>query len=231
MPTVPVDDQSTASAAVEVLAGRFHYAACVGVLHHVPDPFAALQGLSDSLLPGGVLQLATYSAISVQTWRPAARLLLHELAPDLVDPSGELRRRPSDLELQSVRRKIFELAEEGPAGKASRLWGSETATTICEFAEFYSAGGTLDLLFHPLERTFTLLQLDDMLSKAGLQPIGVFFANSESDSVARAAYRKHEGGRWALTDPEQAKLPNWHALELKHKELFGRMHILYSRKI
>ena len=223
------------SAASKLFVDRFHYAACIGVLHHVPDPFAALQGLSRALLPGGVLQLATYSSISVQSWRPAARRLLHDLNPDLVDASGELRRRPTERELQCVRRMIFELADEGESDKdnSARPTGDsvETARTICLFEEFYSAGGTLDLLFHPLETAFTLLQLDDMLRRASFQPIGVFFANAASDSVARAAYREHGEGRWASTDPEQADLLNWHALELKQTELFGRMHIVHARRL
>ena len=73
---------------------------------------------------------------------------------------------------------------------------------------------------------FTLLELRALLSAAGLEPVTVFFASLENDRVARAAYRAARP-----LDVEQADLAAWHELELRQPELFGRMHLLYCRRV
>ena len=85
------------------IAPKFHLVMCYGVLHHCAEPAAALRQLVEStLLPGGVLQLGTYSTLSVQAWRPHARRLLHRLAPDVVDADGEVARQPTLAELRAI---------------------------------------------------------------------------------------------------------------------------------
>ena len=78
---------------------RFHLVCCIGVLHHVHAPPAALALLvRSSLLPGGLLQLATYSRLSVDTWRPRARALPHSAYPTWSTRQADCfgsRRRPS----------------------------------------------------------------------------------------------------------------------------------------
>ena len=53
----------------------FHQVACIGVLHHCPNPAKALGRLARALEVGGVMQLATYSRLSVHTWLARARKL------------------------------------------------------------------------------------------------------------------------------------------------------------
>ena len=81
--------------------------------------------------------------------------------------------------------------------------------------------------YTPLEETIQLLSAAKALvglHGAGCSPVGLFFADAETDRRARQAYR--EGGG---TDAEQADLERWHALERGDPELFGRMHCLYAR--
>ena len=93
---------------------------CIGMLHHVPrvDVPRALEKLAGALLEGGVLQLGTYSTLSICTWWPCMRRtlpliasdcmlmasliacrwpgmrrLLHRLAPAIVDVAGTLLRQ------------------------------------------------------------------------------------------------------------------------------------------
>jgi SAM-dependent methyltransferase len=90
---------------------KFHLVMCFGVVHHCTDPAAALRRLvRATLLPGGVLQLGTYSTYAVRTWRPAARTLLHRIAPEVVSEDGELIRLPTPNELRAIRSAILELA-------------------------------------------------------------------------------------------------------------------------
>ena len=246
--------EDVAAAGVEVeaapLAQRFHLACCIGVLHHIPQPATVLKRLvGSSLLPGGLLQLATYSTLSVRTWFGRARKLLHALLPEVVDDAGGLIRQPTDDELRSVRGNIFALAsEDGDAAEDGGAGGSSedtegartsaadataaaaaeelrsTAAMLLKFDEFYCAGGVRDLLFHPCETTFTLLELDEMLRAARCEPVGVFFSTLEADRDARRAYRE-EGG----IDAHQSDLRRWHEAELKRNQIFGRMHCVWAR--
>jgi hypothetical protein len=103
---------------------------------------------------------------------------------------------------------------------------ASTARLLLKFDEFYSYGGVLDLLFHPLERCFTLLELQAMAAAAGLKVVGVFFARLDVDRKARRAYRD----RWP-DDAAQADLARWHELEEADNQLFGRMHCLWLQRI
>ena len=61
---------TAALTAATLLGERFHLVCCVGVLHHIPNHAAALRVLAEgALLPGGLLQLATYTKLGVDTWR------------------------------------------------------------------------------------------------------------------------------------------------------------------
>ena len=236
------------------LAQRFHLACCIGVLHHIPQPAAVLQRIvTASLLPGGLLQLATYSTLSVRTWHGRARRLLHALLPEVVDEAGGLIRQPTDDELRAVRGKIFALAAEagdaadaaedddtawsgvvtgdGTAAAASAAASAaavhelrSTAAMLLKFDEFYCAGGVRDLLFHPCETTFTLIELDEMLRAARCEPVGVFFSTLEADRDARRAYCEAGG-----LDAHQSDLRRWHEVELKRNQIFGRMHCVWAR--
>jgi len=211
------------------IAPGFHLVCCIGVLHHLGDVAGGLRQLERALLPGGVLQLATYSHISVDTWRPAAKRLLHKLTPNLIDATGGLVRQPDAAELCALRARVFELAGGGGAGDPLEEEEEEEtriASALLDFEELYSSAGARDLLFHPQERALTLLELDDLLSAAHLKPIGVFFASTEADRLARAAYRAAPQG----TDPSQAKLRLWHQLEESQPHLFGRMHVVFCQK-
>ena len=91
-----------------------------------------------------------------------------------MDAAGSLRRQPTPDELCAFRARTFELAR-GPAAAATGAEGGDgeqaveedraTAAMLLRFDEFYSSGGCRDLLFHPQEQTFTLLQLEAMLAE------------------------------------------------------------------
>merc|ERR1719203_1338635 len=83
----------------------------------------------------------------------------------------------------------------------------------------------LDLLFHPLETRFTLLELESgPLRRAALRPIGIFFMDVNADLKARRSFRERYGTE---VDPHMVDLGRWHALEEQDPDLFGRMHWLF----
>ena len=106
-----------------------------------------------------------------------------------------------------------------------RITGSEA---------FYTASGALELVFQPIETSFTLEQLGALADGAGLDVLGVWFESVEADRAARHAYNRSaaaEGG-FAHADAQdrQIDLGRWHRLEQMEPELFGRTHTLYLQK-
>ena len=250
--SVQSSDDAASACHARHIAPKFHFVCCFGVLHHTTNPVAALSQLaSAALLPGGVLQVATYSALSVCTWRPHARRLLHRMAPQVIDARGDLRRQPTPHELRHIRALVLELSRAGADGAAATesptarevrerlgaMAGAEgeaardvaTARMLTMFEELYCSGGFLDLLFHPQEAMFTLHELHSMLDMAGLESLGVAFLSAAADRRGRDAFRSAEGGAWCARDPCMCDLRLWHQLEVAHPHLFGRMHVVYCR--
>ncbi|CAJ1415852.1 unnamed protein product [Effrenium voratum] len=144
-----------------LVGNGFHLVICCGVLHHLPDPCAGLRRLSALLAPSGwtnlvvfkalhelglqppdVLQLATYSSLSFQSWQPTVQ------AARSISGAKKVR------EIRKEALKAYEdrcnfLARSGP--KPVNSFG--TFQRLGQGEEFYTYAGVLDLLFHPLERT------------------------------------------------------------------------------
>jgi hypothetical protein len=87
--------------------------------------------------------------------------------------------------------------------------------------DFYSVGGTRDLLFHVQEHRFTLPQI-----AAALDGLGLDFAGFASlDRTAAAGYRDR-----FPHDPEMRTLSGWAAFESDHPDTFARMYQFWVRK-
>ncbi|CAJ1365688.1 unnamed protein product [Effrenium voratum] len=192
-----------------LVGNGFHLVICCGVLHHLPDPCAGLRRLSELLAPSGVLQLATYSSLSFQSWQPTVQAWLRDLpAAKGLSPNS---RTPTQAEVREIRKQALKAYEERP----------EACQLLRHFPEFYTYAGVLDLLFHPLERTFTLVELlEGPITSARLRPLGVFFLDVNSDISARAKFRAGHGN----AEAKMADLRCWHQLEVQDPEIFGRMH-------
>ena len=228
---------------------QFELAAAVGVLHHVPrvDAPRALHALASTLKPGGVLQLATYSTLGIASWWAPVRRLVRRLAPSLVNEHGQLLRQPAPYELRELRAAVMRLGLPAVAGSGTQLeWqptpkAQEVATEeemlarnhVVRCAEFYTSTGCRDLMLHPCETSFTLIELGQMLDGAGLDLVGLWFGSLDVDRRAREAYAQSAiASGYALGDgpDRQVDLARWHTLEEAQPELFGRMHVLFAQK-
>ena len=91
-----------------------------------------------------------------------------------------------------------------------------------------------DLLLHPCECSFTLLELRTLIESAGLELVGVWFQSPDADRRARQLYDRSaaETGGYAIGDAadRQLDLGRWHALEQVNMDLFGRMHVIYAQR-
>ncbi|CAE7535875.1 rplX [Symbiodinium pilosum] len=196
-----------------LLRDGFNFIVCCGVLHHLADPSLGLQRLASLLVPDGVLQLATYSTFSFQTWRPQVEAWLEKLpAARQILPGS---RTPSRPEVRALRREVLAAPKEDPESKEAR-------EMLIHFPEFFTYSGLLDLLFHPAERTFTLRELlEGPVAAARLSPLGVFFLDVNTELVARRSFAKRFTKE---PDVKMADLRLWHSLEEEEPEIFGRMH-------
>jgi SAM-dependent methyltransferase len=144
------------------LGQRFHFIACSGVLHHLPDPEAGWAALAEVLEPGGVMRLMVYSEPARAEIR-AAQTLLAELGAGLGDDRAD-----GDL-LREARRRLI-------AAPPALVEGS---------IDFYTLHGVHDLLFHPQEDGFDVARIGRTLDALGLD----LLAFDLPSPALRARYR------------------------------------------
>ena len=129
--------------------GPFDYIDCCGVLHHLPDPPAALRALERSLAPGGGIGLMVYAPHG----RTGVYMLQDALA--LLAPAGE----PPPVRLDTARRVMRHL----PA----TAWLRANAN----FADHLTGGdaGLYDLLLNPRDAAYGIADVLALLDGAGLE--------------------------------------------------------------
>lgn len=141
--------EASLTALGELELGLFDYIDCCGVLHHLPDPSAALRGLVGLLAPGGGMGLMVYA--------PYGRtgVYMVQEALEILAPHGE---KPAE-RLGTARRVMAAL----PATAWLRQNGN--------FGDHLTGGdaGLYDLLLNPRDRAYTIAAFLDLLDGAGLE--------------------------------------------------------------
>jgi SAM-dependent methyltransferase len=127
------------------LGRGFDHVVCTGVLHHLPDPDAGLRALHDVLEPTGALHLMVYApygragAYMLQDY--CRRLGIGHTAQEIRDLAATLKALPTDHPLAPLLRHSPDFADKA---------------------------GLADALLHPQDRSYTVPQLLDFLSRADL---------------------------------------------------------------
>jgi len=135
---------------------QFDVIESAGVLHHMADPLAGWQVLTDCLKPGGLMKVALYSETARDSVVRARELIAEmKLSDDIKD-------------ILDFRMSIVNSSEE----LDSRF------SRITNFSDFYSSSEFRDLLFHVQEHRFTLPQLSQCLKELDLKFAGFEFWNS-----------------------------------------------------
>ena len=132
---------------VEKLNTKFDIIESMGVLHHMDDPMAGWQALTECLKSGGLMKIGLYSKI--------ARKPISDIRKNIATSKRQL----SDEEILLVRKKII-------------LSTKPEHELIKNFRDFYSLSEIRDLLFHVKEHSFTLPQIKVCLNNLGLKFCG-----------------------------------------------------------
>lgn len=173
------------------LKERFQLIICGGVLHHLQDPLSGWQVLSGLLAEGGLMKIALYS-----TRARAGVAAARELFADLPHNGITLDK------IRECRQMILDLPEEHPA------------RSVVYSPDFRSASGFRDLVLHTMEHTYTLPDINRMLTALGLRFLGFEL----TPEVLGAFKRLHPG-----SDSER-NLDLWDRFEQLHPEVFAGMY-------
>ena len=132
--------------------GKYHYIECSGVLHHMQDPKLGWQRLLDSLIPGGILKIALYSA----TARQDITKERYKIA--------QLKMEPTPANIRRYRQAM--------------LNQKERSSVVTMFSDFYSLSECRDLLFHQHEQCFSWEKVQEHCESLHVKFLGILNAGS-----------------------------------------------------
>jgi len=149
---------------VELLGKQFDYILSTGVLHHMQDPVAGWQALTNVLQPGGFMKIALYSELARQ----------HIVAiRDFIEQQG-FKSDPDGI--RACRAAISDLPE------------NDNKKLILGSPDFYSLSVCRDLIFHAQEHRFSIPQIEEILKTLGLVFTGFGFDMQEPAQLYRQMF-------------------------------------------
>jgi SAM-dependent methyltransferase len=157
---------------------KFSLIECIGVLHHLQDPLKGCEVILSALENGGIAKIGLYSTY--------ARVPIADLAN--LASKNEIPYAPSNLE------KIRNLSIQNYKYKRIR--------EIVNSQDFYSRSGCMDLLFNPLEKTFTTRDIRSLIRILDCEFAG-FEKEEQNKSPAFRKFNEHSNmgslfGAWEL---------------------------------
>ncbi len=166
------------------IAGRFHIIECLGVLHHMADPYAGWRALIGCLAPQGKLLVGLYSA--------TARRLITELTSDPAFPGPGCEERA----LRKFLRTLLDRPAEQPGGQLKLG------------PDFYSASEFRDLAAHVSERCVTLAEVRSFLAENSLAFRGFWIDQTHLDRFHRQFPAEPWPGRLEAWEEFEAANPH-----------------------
>lgn len=140
--------------------GPFDLIDAYGVLHHLPDFSAGLRALRARLSPAGILRLMVYHRDARRLEESARRAFRIAGVRTLAHAKRMLARARDDSPLSRLKERSFDLRTDA---------------------------GIADALLHPLARVFTVRELAEELSAAGLAPLRYVHPGALPDPAAETA--------------------------------------------
>jgi SAM-dependent methyltransferase len=126
------------------LQREFDIVECVGVLHHMADPWAGWRSLLSRLRPDGLMYIGLYSAVSRRNLA-ALRSDPHHPGPGCDDPAA-----------RAYRARLLDLAD------------GEAGAELQQSPDFYNLNEFRDLVLHESEQHVMIAEIEDFLAKHNL---------------------------------------------------------------
>jgi hypothetical protein len=167
----------------------------VGTLHHTKDPIKAWQNLRSRLLPGGFMKIGLYSHLGRQAveWVKKIHLPKNAVASTIN-------------QLRNWRQRLLLSTRDNHLNALLRL------------NDFYYAAGFKDLLFHERERTFSLLEIEQILAQLNLTFLGL-------DVDDRIRFLFHQ----MFPNSDGKNLAEWITFEQRYQDAFIGMYQFWCR--
>ncbi|MEZ5925321.1 MAG: methyltransferase domain-containing protein [Hyphomicrobiaceae bacterium] len=146
--------------ALEPTRQQFDVVECVGVLHHMADPWAGLDHVTSLVKPGGLAYLGLYSGIA----RRQIAALRQD--PDYPGPGC------SDHAARIYRQKLIDRTD---------------GDTFAQSRDFYSLSEFRDLALHESEQPLLLADIAQHLESSGLEFLG-FTSDPDGEAKFASAY-------------------------------------------
>jgi SAM-dependent methyltransferase len=166
------------------LRERYQIIECLGVLHHMADPFAGWRKLLACLAPGGKMLVGLYSA--------TARRVISALKSDRAYPGAEC----DDRALRSFRHQLLTRAP------------SDLGGDLKLGPDFYTASEFRDLTCHVSERCVTLAEIGGFLAANALAFRGFWLDARELDAFHGVYPDEPWPGRLELWQEFEAARPH-----------------------
>ena len=176
--------------------GQFDVVESAGVVHHLPIPLEGLRILTDLLKPGGLFFLGLYSRVGRKPVIHAKQTLKAMDHPQT----------PSEMRL--VRETLI-------------ANGSPQIETLKGWVDFYCMSEFRDLLFHPIEHHYDLIEIEHALIKNGLR-----FAGFEG----RTRFLLQEFRNLYPAEGDICDLAKWHSFEEQAPSAFSGMYQFWAQK-
>jgi len=149
---------------------QFDLIECVGVLHHLGDPFAGWQVLVDLLRPEGIMKIGLYSDTARQEIICGQTLVAEKGYSNI----------PKDI--RQCRQDVISMAKDGNQNMAG----------LCAIPNFFSLSECRDLLFHVQEHRFTLPKIETFLQSLKLKFLGFQFGDQYAPSKFKTIHQSKQ---------------------------------------
>ena len=144
---------------------RFHYINAVGVLHHLPDPSRGLESLSKLLTDDGTMAIAVYASVGrtgVYHLREMARIVARSRLKNDAD-------KIKDINLRHVIPSISDAEDVMKSMTTTSLFAkNDMLVKSVDISEF-GQSGIADMIVNPCDVSFSIKDVSDMVSEAGLR--------------------------------------------------------------
>ncbi len=171
---------------------------CIGVLHHLQDPLKGCQAILSALEDGGIAKIGLYSAY--------ARTPIADLAN--LASENEIPYTPCNLE------RIRNLAVQN--------YNYKRTNEIVNSQDFFSRSGCMDLLFNPLEKSFTTREIHSLARTLNCE-----FAGFENGGQRKSP----ELRKFNDTSNMDSLFYTWELFENLNPNFFSEMYLFWLKPI